>query len=98
MPQVNMHEAKTNFSKLVEMALRGEEVIIARHGKPLVRLTPVDAPVGLRPIGLHRLEHVSDTFFEESMKPLDKKELSHWYDSPWPAPLHTDDTESEKKG
>ena len=38
---VNMHEAKTTLSRLVERALAGEEVIIARNGTPLVRLVPV---------------------------------------------------------
>jgi prevent-host-death family protein len=38
---VNMHEAKTTLSRLVERALAGEEIVIARNGKPLVRLTPV---------------------------------------------------------
>ena len=38
---VNMHEAKTTLSRLVERALAGEEVIIARNGKPLVRLVPL---------------------------------------------------------
>jgi len=37
----NMHEAKTQLSRLVERALAGEEVVIARAGKPLVRLVPV---------------------------------------------------------
>jgi prevent-host-death family protein len=36
---VNIGKAKTQFSKLVEMAERGEEVIIARAGKPVARLT-----------------------------------------------------------
>ena len=36
--QVNMLEAKTHLSRLVEAALRGEEVVIANHGKPMVRL------------------------------------------------------------
>ena len=40
MHTVNMHEAKTKLSSLVEEALRGEEVVIARAGKPLVRLVP----------------------------------------------------------
>jgi prevent-host-death family protein len=78
MTKVNMHEAKTNFSKLVELALAGEEVVIARHGKPLVKLVPVDAPAGLRPIGLDEQE-VSDDFLDESMRPLDEEELKHWY-------------------
>ena len=38
---VNMHEAKTTLSRLVERALAGEEVIIGRNGKPLVRLVPL---------------------------------------------------------
>jgi prevent-host-death family protein len=37
----NMHEAKTQLSRLVERALAGEEVLIARAGTPLVRLQPV---------------------------------------------------------
>jgi prevent-host-death family protein len=37
----NIHEAKTQLSKLVERALEGEEVIIARAGKPAVRLVPI---------------------------------------------------------
>ena len=37
----NIHEAKTQLSKLVERALEGEEVIIARAGKPVVRLVPI---------------------------------------------------------
>lgn len=38
---VNMHEAKSNLSKLVEEAEAGEEVILARAGQPAVRLVPV---------------------------------------------------------
>jgi prevent-host-death family protein len=38
---VNMHEAKSSLSRLVERALAGEEVVIARKGEPLVRLVPV---------------------------------------------------------
>ena len=41
---VNMHEAKTHLSKLVEAAANGEPFIIARAGKPVVRVTAVDAP------------------------------------------------------
>lgn len=37
--QVNIHEAKTNLSKLIELAKKGEEVIIAKNGKPEARLT-----------------------------------------------------------
>lgn len=40
MTVVNIHEAKTHFSKLINQALNGEEVIIARGGKMLIRLLP----------------------------------------------------------
>lgn len=41
METVNMHEAKTRLSNLVEQALAGKDVVIARAGTPLVRLVPV---------------------------------------------------------
>jgi prevent-host-death family protein len=44
--EIGMHEAKTNLSKLVEHALRGDEVIITRRGTPAVRLTPVVSAAG----------------------------------------------------
>ncbi|SOE55143.1 prevent-host-death family protein [Burkholderia sp. D7] len=42
---VNMHEAKTNLSRLVEKAVQGESVVIAKAGKPMVRIIAIDAPV-----------------------------------------------------
>lgn len=41
MIKVNIHEAKTNLSKLLEKAMNGEEVVIAKAGKPLVKLIPI---------------------------------------------------------
>jgi prevent-host-death family protein len=38
---VNMHQAKSSLSRLVEKAMAGEEIIIARNGEPLVKLVPV---------------------------------------------------------
>lgn len=43
MPTTNIHAAKTNLSKLIDAALRGEEVIIAKSGKPLVKLVAIEA-------------------------------------------------------
>ncbi len=37
----NIHQAKSQLSKLVELALDGEEVIIAKAGKPVIKLTPI---------------------------------------------------------
>ncbi|WP_219418440.1 type II toxin-antitoxin system Phd/YefM family antitoxin [Pseudonocardia nigra] len=41
MSEFGVHEAKTHFSKLLEKALAGEDVIITRSGEPLVKLVPV---------------------------------------------------------
>jgi len=44
MRTVNIHEAKTHLSRLVERAANGEAFIIAKAGKPLVKVVPLDAP------------------------------------------------------
>ncbi len=51
MRTVNIHEAKTHLSKLVDQAANGEPFIIARAGKPLVKVVPIDAPAAPRRIG-----------------------------------------------
>ncbi len=43
MRTVNIHEAKTQLSRLVEQASKGEEFIIAKAGKPMVKVVPLDA-------------------------------------------------------
>jgi prevent-host-death family protein len=63
MPIVNIFEAKTNLSKLVARAEQGEEIIIARNGKPAVRLTQLEP--AKKPIVFGLLKgkiHVSDEF------------------------------------
>jgi prevent-host-death family protein len=44
MQTVNIHEAKTQLSRLIEQAVQGESFIIAKAGKPLVKVTRLDAP------------------------------------------------------
>jgi prevent-host-death family protein len=44
MRKVNIHEAKTQLSKLIEQAVNGDPFIIAKAGKPLVKVTRLDAP------------------------------------------------------
>lgn len=46
MQTVNIHEAKTQLSKLVEQASKGEPFIIAKAGKPLVKVTSLNTPTG----------------------------------------------------
>ena len=48
---VNIHEAKTQLSKLVEKVVAGEPIIIAKAGKPLVKVVPYDAPKKPRRLG-----------------------------------------------
>ncbi|MBI4754039.1 MAG: type II toxin-antitoxin system Phd/YefM family antitoxin [Betaproteobacteria bacterium] len=48
---VNIHEAKAHLSELLNRALDGEEVVIARANKPLVRLTPIEPPRRKRVFG-----------------------------------------------
>jgi prevent-host-death family protein len=48
---VNIHQAKTQLSKLVERAAKGETFIIAKAGKPLVKVAAIDAPTAPRRLG-----------------------------------------------
>lgn len=50
--QTNIHEAKAKLSQLVELAANGEDVVIAKAGKPVARLVRYEAATGPRPIGL----------------------------------------------
>jgi prevent-host-death family protein len=75
MPTVTVHAAKTNLSRLIEQALRGEEVVIARGAKPVVRLVPVEAPKPKRVAGTLKGQiEVPDSFFD----PLPEEELRLW--------------------
>lgn len=52
MQTVNIHAAKTHLSRLVDAAANGEEIIIARAGKPVARLVPLEPPkTGKRVLG-----------------------------------------------
>lgn len=42
--QLNIHQAKTHFSRLIDQTLEGQEVVISRAGKPVVRLVPYQTP------------------------------------------------------
>jgi len=45
MKDVNVHEAKTHLSRLLNRVASGEEIVISRAGKPIARLVPIGAPV-----------------------------------------------------
>jgi len=54
--EVNIHEAKTHLSRLLQRVADGEEVIIARAGVPVARLVPVQPEKKVRPLGFARDE------------------------------------------
>lgn len=72
MAQVNIHDAKTNLSKLIEKAVGGEDIIIARAGKPVVRLVPVEDNKSARTFGILKGEAVAGKDFFD---PLPESEL-----------------------
>jgi prevent-host-death family protein len=51
---VNIHEAKTQLSRLVEQVAGGREIVIARAGRPVARLVPLATPVRRKQLGLLR--------------------------------------------
>jgi prevent-host-death family protein len=51
MPMVNIHAAKSQLSRLLDVALAGEEVIIAKAGKPIARLVPIERKQERRKLG-----------------------------------------------
>ena len=71
---VNMYEAKTHFSRLVGEAERGTDVVIARNGKPAVRLVPVKEPAK-RELGFMPMDHDVPL---EAFAPLTEEELALW--------------------
>ncbi len=71
---VNVHQAKTELSRLLVRVEAGEDVVIARRGRPVARLVACNAPVKRRPDVLKGKIVVPDTFFD----PLPEDELAAW--------------------
>jgi prevent-host-death family protein len=69
---VNIHEAKARLSELLDRAVAGEEIVIARAGRPVARLVPVKARARRSP-GLAK-GRVTKAFFE----PLPARDLRAW--------------------
>jgi len=76
MQTYNIHEAKTNLSKLVDLAARGEPFVIAKAGKPMVKVVPVSAP---EPAQMKRIGFMEgeievpddfDTMFQEEIEEM----------------------------
>lgn len=63
MQTVNIQEAKTHLSKLIEAAVKGEDIVIAKAGKPLVRMVPFAQHKPMRRLGgLKGKIHIAEDF------------------------------------
>ena len=70
---INVHEAKTQFSKLLEKAHAGQEIILAKAGKPYARMVPLESKAPKRQRG--RVKGIIDKAFFD---PLPAEELDAW--------------------
>ncbi|WBH15610.1 type II toxin-antitoxin system Phd/YefM family antitoxin [Sphingomonas radiodurans] len=77
----NVHEAKTHFSKLIERAHAGEEIILAKAGEPWAKLVPYAEPKPFRrkPGGLRLNGPLDLSVF---LEPMDEEELAYIDDRP----------------
>lgn len=75
MVQVNVHEAKSQLSRLLAQVEAGEEVVIARNGVPVARLVSTSRQAGKRQPGRWKgVFTVPESFFD----PLPEEELARW--------------------
>jgi prevent-host-death family protein len=70
---VNVHEAKTHLSRLLDEVAQGQEVILAKAGRPCAKLVPLPVQTGKRRLALLS-GRLDDSFFE----PLPPEELKLW--------------------
>lgn len=67
----NIHESKTHFSRLIERVLNGEEIIIAKAGKPVARIVPIDDGISQRIPGLDKGKVIIQPDFDEHLPEFD---------------------------
>ena len=72
---VNIHEAKTHFSKLIERVQAGEEIVVAKAGKAVARLVPTLPPARRRPPREWAGIEIPDSAFFD---PMSDEDLSAW--------------------
>jgi len=71
---VNVHEAKTQFSRLLEQAHAGQEIILSKAGKPYARMVPLAQLDKPKRMPGRLAGHIEEAFFE----PLPEAELDAW--------------------
>ena len=67
MATVNIHDAKTNFSRLLKRVESGEEIVIAKAGKPVARIVPLSEKIGERKPGSAKGRIIVKKGFFESL-------------------------------
>jgi prevent-host-death family protein len=73
---VNIHEAKTHFSKLLAQVSAGEEIIIAKAGKPVARLAPIEPKAMKKRIpGIDK----GKIWMSDDFDVMSERELEEWY-------------------
>jgi prevent-host-death family protein len=73
---VNIHDAKTHFSKLLARVSVGEEIIIAKAGKPVARLGPIEPKAAKKRVpGIDR----GKIWMSEDFDVMSERELDEWY-------------------
>jgi len=77
MNAVGIYEAKTQFSHLVELAEKGEETIITRHGRPVARIAAPAQPLKQRHLGIWQGMVIPDDWDEYT-----EEDDKLWYDGP----------------
>jgi len=88
MRQCNLYEAKTHLSQLVQAALDGEEILIARAGKPAVRLVPV-VPAGQRTCGWGTLD-IDPKTLDDGFLPEVENEVARLFPAAGQSPSWTE--------
>lgn len=76
--QVNVHEAKSQLSRLLELVEEGETVVIARHGEPVAELVPTRRKAGF-PFGIAHNDPLV-TAGDEWWRPMSDAEAEEWID------------------
>ena len=75
MPSVNIHEAKTHFSRLIERVLLGEEIVIAKAGRPVAKLVPISPETADRKPGSAKGTFIVPADFDA---PLPDDVIAEW--------------------
>ena len=76
MKTVNIHDAKTHLSRLVDEAAKGEPFVIAKAGKPLVKVLALDAPTGDQ---IRRLGFLEDVAVPEDFDRMGRAEIARLF-------------------